>query len=118
MENVIDTQSAIADPRCDAVDSRAAGNLEQRPHDLGEQRANELEQAEIEQQRQEKPGQKEDDDEHREQFVQHEATSITRGDVAKWPCDFTIGIKSQAKERNPNEKEVLQPYHHGQTYLM
>ena len=58
------------------------GHLEERAHDLGELCADELEQAEVKQQRQQDGCNNEDDDEGGEQIVEHEAALIAAGDEA------------------------------------
>ena len=57
-------------------------DLEQGAHDLGELCADELEQAEVKQQRQQDGCNNEDDDEGGEQIVEHEAALIAAGDEA------------------------------------
>ena len=93
-----DAERAVADPRRDAVDRRAAGDLEQRAHDLGEQRADELEQAEVEQQRQQQACQQEDDDEHGEQVAQHEPAGVSARRCSQASDALALGVQPMPKK--------------------
>ena len=103
MLKVMDTAEAertIADPAGDTVDSGAAGDGEERAHDLREQRADELEQAEVEQQREQQAGEQEDDDEHGEQVAEHKPTRIG---VREHPEERAFVFGADAQVDQPDE---------------
>ena len=96
-----DAERTVADPGGNAVNRRAARDLEQGAHDLGEQRADEFEQAEVEQQRQQQRRDDEDDDERGEQVIENKAALTAAGDHA----DEARTLSVHAKIGEPHEDD-------------
>ena len=77
------------------------GNLEQGTHDLGEQRTDELQQAEVEQQRQQQGRDDEDDDERGEQVIEDKSALTATGDHT----DETHAVLADTQIGEPHEDD-------------
>ena len=100
VEGQHDTERAVADPRGHAVDRGAAGDLEERAHELRRQRADILEQTEVGQQRQQEGRDHIDDDQRADQIIEHETALIGAGDGIE---DAAPLVGAQLKKCDPRE---------------